>query len=228
MGQTLRVMSANLWWGKANAEGLLALIRLYDIDAICCQELGFEQAEAISEELAFGELSPSKGPKGTGIALRRPATIEVVPMTYRPLHVARLDPADWPELGAPVEIATTHLAAPHIPPYGIGPFTRRRQTRQIESYLVENPVAHRLLVGDFNATPLWPAYRRIASQLTDAAVAVAQVEGRPVSATWGPGSGARRVLRIDHAFVSGLTPLAFEVVELAGSDHAAIVIDFSL
>ncbi|MEE3331040.1 MAG: endonuclease/exonuclease/phosphatase family protein, partial [Myxococcota bacterium] len=142
MGQTLRVMSANLWWGKADAEALLALIRLHDVDAIGCQELGFEQAEAISEELAFGELSPSCGPEGTGIALRRPAEIEVVPMTYRPLHVARLDPADWPELSAPIEIATMHLAAPHIPPYGIGPFTRRRQMRELESYLVETPVAH--------------------------------------------------------------------------------------
>ena len=85
-----------------------------------------------------------------------------------------------------------------------------------------------MLVGDFNSTPLWPSYRRIASQLADAAVAVAQVTGRPLVSTWGPGAGARRVLRIDHAFVRGVTALDFRVVNIAGSDHDAIVIEFSV
>ena len=228
MGQILRVMSANLWWGRAETEALMALVRDLKVDALCCQELGFEQAEAISEELAFGQLSPASDASGTGIALRRPAEIEVVPMTYRALHVARLSPADWQGLSAPIELSSTHLAAPHIKPYGSGPWIRRRQTREIERYLLENPVARRVLVGDFNATPLWPAYRRIASQLTDAAVEVAQVSGRPVLPTWGPWIGSRRLLRIDHSFVRGITPLDFRVVRVPGSDHDAIVIDFSL
>jgi hypothetical protein len=224
----LRVMSANLWWGRADPAALMASVRELEIDALCCQELGFEQAEAIREELGFGQLSPAADASGTGIALRRPAAIQVVPMTYRPLHVARLSPADWPGLGAPVELATTHLAAPHIKPYGSGPWVRRRQTRELERYLLDNPVGRRALVGDFNSTPLWPAYRRIASQLTDAAVEVAKASGRPALPTWGPTSGSRRLLRIDHSFVRGMTPLDFKVVRVLGSDHDAIVIDFSL
>ena len=221
-------MSANLWWGKASADALLARVREFEVHALCCQELGFEQAEAIREELRFGQLSPAADASGTGIALRRPASVEIRPMTYRALHVAKLDPEGWPELQAPIELATTHFAAPHIKPYGLGLRTRSRQAREIENYLVQNPVERRLLVGDFNSTPLWPSYRRIASQLTDAAVAVAQVTGRPLVSTWGPGAGARRVLRIDHAFVRGVTALDFRVVNVAGSDQDAIVIEFSV
>ena len=80
-------------------------------------------------------------------------------------------------------------------------------------------------MGDFNSTPLWPAYRRIRSHLTDAAVAVAERRGRRVGRTWGPWASAPRLLRIDHGFVSGLEVEEFRVVEVFGSDHSAIVMD---
>ena len=227
MGESLRVMSANLRWGRADPEALLALIRRLEVDAVGLQELGHEQAEAIAEELPYGMLAPGAGPEGTGIALRRPAAVEAIPMSYRPLHVAQLHPADWPGLEAPVELASTHFAAPHIRPYGSAIGHRRRQLGDIERYLGSTPRDRRVLLGDFNSTPLWPAYRRIASQLTDAAVQVAAARGGSARRTWGPWPGSIRLLRIDHAFVRGLGVLDFQVIELPGSDHDAIVIDLS-
>jgi len=220
-------MSANLRWGQADPAALVAQIRRLEIDAIGLQELGHEQAEAISEELPYGVMTPADGAAGTGIALRRPAKIDVVPMAFRPLHTALLEPAEWDGIDAPVEFASTHFAAPHVKPYGSGAWHRRCQLRDIERYLLSTPRDRRVLVGDFNATPWWPAYRRIASQLTDAAVEVAQVRGRPLERTWGPWPGSVRLLRIDHAFVRGLRPCEFEVVGIDGSDHDAIVIEFS-
>ena len=86
----------------------------------------------------------------------------------------------------------------------------------------------RLLVGDFNATPYWPWYRRMVSQFTDAAVAVADKTGTPARPTWGPWPGARKVLRIDHGFLRGLAVEGFEVLDVVGSDHRALVMDLSL
>lgn len=220
-------MSANLCWGRADPERLLALVRRLGVDVVGLQELGRDQAEAISQELPYGVLSPSSDPTGTGVALRRPAKIDVIPMAFRPLLTALLDPVDWPELGEEIEFASTHLAAPHVKPLGSGFSKRRRQIRQIERYLGSTSRDRLVLVGDFNATPSWPAYQRIASQLTDAAVDVAAMRGRALRRTWGPWPGSPRCLRIDHAFVRSLRAVDFQVVDIAGSDHAAIVIDLS-
>lgn len=223
----LRVMSANLRRGHADSETLVGLIRRLQVDALGLQELGHAQAELISAELPHGVLSPSACAEGTGLALRRPARVVAVPTAYRPLHVAHLEPTEWPGLGGPVELATTHFAAPHVRPYGSGFQTRRRQLRDIEAYLASNGSAGRILFGDFNATPVWPAYRRIASHLTDAAVELASARGSSPRNTWGPWPGSLRWLRLDHAFARGLRPVEFHVVGLSGSDHDAIVIDFT-
>ena len=72
-----------------------------------------------------------------------------------------------------------------------------------------------------------PSHHRVCYFIHDAAAAVAQVRGCPTQATWGPGSGARRLLRIDHAFTSGFRAEEFQVFRAIGSDHDAIVIDLS-
>jgi len=86
----------------------------------------------------------------------------------------------------------------------------------------------RLLVGDFNATTYWPWYRRMASQFTDAAVTVAEQAGTAPKPTWGPWPGAPKLLRIDHGFLRGLEVREFEVFEVVGSDHSALVMDVTL
>jgi len=83
----------------------------------------------------------------------------------------------------------------------------------------------RVLVGDFNATPLWPVYRRVALHMTDAAIDVAQRRGRPLERTWGPWHGSPRLLRIDHGFVRAAEVEDFQVVSVPGSDHSGIVLD---
>ena len=82
-----------------------------------------------------------------------------------------------------------------------------------------------MLVGDFNSTPLWPAYHRVCARMNDAALMVARRRGERPARTWGPWSGAPRLLRIDHGFVAGAEPEGFRVVEVPGSDHSAVVLD---
>ncbi|HEB90379.1 MAG TPA: hypothetical protein ENI85_12480, partial [Deltaproteobacteria bacterium] len=76
MAASIRVFSGNLWWGRADPEGLIELIRENRVDVFAAQELGHENAEAISSELPFGCLEPGDDFQGMGIALRRPGRYE--------------------------------------------------------------------------------------------------------------------------------------------------------
>ena len=125
-----------------------------------------------------------------------------------------------------------HFAAPHVLHPVTGLLERRGQIREFLRELDEQGAGvgcQRIVVGDFNATPLWPLYWRMASQFTDAAVAVARQSGRRTRRTWGPGFGTPRLLRIDHGFVAkGMRVDEFQVVPVLGSDHSAIVMDVLL
>ncbi|MCG8592729.1 MAG: endonuclease/exonuclease/phosphatase family protein [Proteobacteria bacterium] len=228
MGSTLRIVSANLWREGADPEALADQVRALEADVVAVQELAAPQAEALASVLPHGTLAPHEGFHGLGIASRRPVQVDPLPLPYRGGFAATLLPQDWPGLQKPLEVANVHIAAPQVMPVPLGFWHRRRQVQALERYLVETPVDGRVLLGDFNATPIWGVYRRISSQLTDAAIAVAQQRGRPVAPTWGPWSSAPRLLRIDHAFTHGVRVEEFQVVHVRGADHSAIVIDCSL
>ena len=228
MGRLLRVLSANLWNGRADAQAFADLVVALAADVVAVQEVTPDQAEALASALPYGEIEPSWDHNGMGIALRRPATHSKIELHRRPARVAMLSPDDWPQLERPVEIVNLHISAPHLLfPY-VGLAARRIQMRDFDAHFAGIDDAARVLVGDLNSTPMWPAYKRVASQFTDVAVAVAQLRGRSVEPTWGPWAGSPRVLRIDHGFIHGLRAEEFQVVEIVGSDHSAIVMDLTL
>ncbi len=227
MAGSIRVLSGNLWWGRADPGGLVDLIREYQIDVFAAQELGPENAEAISSELPYGRLEPEDEYQGMGIALRRPGAYERIPLHSRDARRVVLEPSDWDGLERPLDLVNLHFHAPHA----LRPFpslwVRRCQARDLDRFLAEHPSDTRALVGDFNATPQRPLYQRYARRFSDAAIAAAQREGRAVEPTWGPRPGSPRLLRIDHALVRGLDVESFRVVEIPGSDHSALIFDCS-
>lgn len=218
-------MSANLWSGGADPDAFAQLVDGLGVDVVAVQEVDADQAHALNEVLPHGSLGPGSFEDGIGIAMRRPGKVHTVEMPWRQARATVLDPADWPELGVPIQVTAMHLMAPQLliprPSFALRP----KQLRALEQHLGAAPSTQRVVLGDFNATPLWPAYRRMASQLTDAAVTVADAAGVVPRRTWGPWSGAPRLLRIDHAFVSGVDVETFRVVDVPGSDHSAIVMD---
>jgi endonuclease/exonuclease/phosphatase family metal-dependent hydrolase len=131
-------------------------------------------------------------------------------------------PGEWPDLSAPIELMNVHIQAPHGFPQWRSLARRRDQIRVLDAYLRGVP-KRRVVVGDFNATPIWPIYRTLASHLDDAAALHATATRRRPARTWGPWSGSPRLLRIDHVFVNGLTVDRFELVEVSGSDHSGIL-----
>ena len=224
----LRIVSANLWNGGAAADAFAALVASLGADVVATQEMTPEQADALARVLPYGLLEPSRDYSGMGIALRHPARVRRLGL---PCRDARVADVEWEQPAGgrlELEILNLHVQAPHSPPRWSALGQRRGQLRGVVRHLAGSPHRRRVLVGDFNATPLWPLYRRLAARLTDAAVAAARRHARSVARTWGPWPGAPRMLRIDHAFVHGVAVEDFQVLPIAGSDHSAIVVDIAL
>jgi endonuclease/exonuclease/phosphatase family metal-dependent hydrolase len=224
----LRVLSTNLCKGRADGEALGRQIEALDIDVIAVQELSAAQAGVISELLPHGKLEPTPERDGMGIALRHPGNVEHLPLHARDAQVVQLAPGEWPHLPEVVELVNVHIQAPHCPPVWGSLALRRNQIRALNSYLRGVPRPRRVVIGDFNSTPIWPAYRALGSHLDDAAKLNAGATRRRTARTWGPWYGAPRLLRIDHAFIRGLAVERFDVVEVVGSDHSGILTDLRI
>jgi endonuclease/exonuclease/phosphatase family metal-dependent hydrolase len=223
----LRVVSANLWQ-SADPGALAAQIEELEADVVAVQELAAPQAEALGRVLPHGKLEPANDYTGLGIAMRQPGDYWRIAMPCRDARVARLTVDGAGNRKRQVEIINIHVLGPHAPPTLRTMRTRREQWRQLQGYLDNEPVEHRVVVGDLNATPCWPFYRRLAARMRDAARVVAERCGEPPVRTWGPWPGAPRLARIDHAFVDGLEVVDFRTVSVRGADHSAIVVDLAL
>jgi len=217
----LRVLSCNLFYGRADARALLELIESESVDLVCAQELSPGVAARLAELLPHGDVEQLPRLFGNGIASRFPVTTRRIPLPRRSGCVARLSPEHWPALSADVEIVNVHLAAPHVWPW----FPNRlRRAHQVEALLADRASAGdvaQALLGDFNATPAWPAYRRMAAGYIDAA---AQHGG---GSTWPRlrRFGLDGLWRIDHCFVKGLETVSLETVDVPGSDHMGILVE---
>jgi endonuclease/exonuclease/phosphatase (EEP) superfamily protein YafD len=219
-----RILSANLANGRADVDGFAALVEATDPDVVTVQELVPEHADALARLLPFGKLEPARDHNGMGIALKAAGSVRLFELPYRSAYVAELP---WSEDGEPIEVLNVHLAAPHVHPVVQRIFDRRGQVRAIVDHLDATPRRRRVLVGDLNATPLWPAYRRLRTRLDDGALHAARRLGHWPGRTWGPWSGSMRLLRIDHVLVQGLVATETRVLPLRGSDHSALVADLT-
>jgi endonuclease/exonuclease/phosphatase (EEP) superfamily protein YafD len=222
VNRSLRVLSANLANGRAEPEAFAGLVEALAPDVVVVQELAPPQADALAGVMAFGKLEPAWNHHGMGIALRDAGSVQWIQLPYRSALVAEIPGVDGVE---PIEVVNLHLAAPHVQPLPRRLRERRDQVRGILAYLDAVPRRRRILAGDLNATPLWPAYRRLRDRFDDAAVQAAQRLGRRPDRTWGPWPGSIRMLRIDHVLVRGLVASAARTLALPGSDHSALMAD---
>jgi endonuclease/exonuclease/phosphatase (EEP) superfamily protein YafD len=225
MSGVLRVISANLGAGRADSEAFAEQVLALRADVVCAQEIAPDQAEMLSQVLPHGRLEPREDCLGMGIALRASATVGRIPLRFRDARVAVLDPADWPDLSRPWEIVNVHMASPAMWPFHRQPAVRRDQLRGLLVHLDTAPARRRVVVGDFNASPVWPLYRRMARRLTDVARAHARARGERPRRTW---PHRPRLFRIDHCFAEDLAAEDVEVLPVRGSDHHALRVDFAL
>lgn len=224
----LRVLSANLWNGRADARAFAERMAELEVDVVAVQELGAAQAAALRPLFPHGLLEPRDDFNGMGIAARLPLDVRRVALPHRDARVAELLLRGTDGEAVAVELLNVHVEAPHQRPPWRTVSRRRGQWRGLERHLAATPSRPRLVVGDFNSTPLWPFYRRLTAHLRDAALIHAARSGTPVRRTWGPRPGSRRLLRIDHAFVHRLDVLDFQLVEVPNGDHDAVMVDVAV
>lgn len=218
----LRLLTANLWAHHSEPEGLARVLREVDPDLLAVQELQQANADVIARRYAHHGLAPHHDTLGNGVASRYPTTISRLPLRYRSGWSMRLEPAEWHGIAQPVELINLHLANPVGWPWSTSVKNRRYQVDATFDHVDRTPMA-RVLVGDFNASPMWPAYRRLADRFTDAAVATNTAER-----TWRFHGRTPPLLRIDHAFGHGVTFIHTEPIEIPGADHLGLVVDFEV
>jgi endonuclease/exonuclease/phosphatase (EEP) superfamily protein YafD len=224
----IRVLSCNLFAGRADSAALLRLIAEHSVDIVCAQELSTAHASALNAALPYGDLDHDQIVKGNGIASRRPVTCRRVALPKRDAWVATLEPADWPALRETIQIVNVHISAPHLWPYFPHPVRRRRQLGGLLADRARHRHLPHALFGDFNASPAWPVYRRMAQHYKDGAVQAAN--GAKPGPTWPrvPWLGLRGLIRIDHCFLWQLDIRHCETVEIPGTDHFALLADLAL
>lgn len=217
----LRLMTANLLNGGADAHRLGEILDDVRPDIVCAQEMAPDAAAAIGERYPHGWLDPRLDNEGRGVASRFPGQFGRLPMKVRPGIWARLSVDDSQLL-----LVNLHLINPiEFPSWR----SVRRRTGQLDDLFhwideqgEQGPI---VVAGDINASPRWPAYRRLASRWSDLVAETGAESGSGPSATWGWRPGWPRMLRIDHVFGAGVRAFSASVHPIRGSDHAALVVD---
>lgn len=209
-GQTVTIFSANLLAGAAEPAPLLAAIARTDPDIIALQEATPENLEALKDAGVmkarpyFSGL-PEFGTRGYFTLSRWP--LKVIPGSG-------LLGDNWPEM----RVGNTGMIFRNIHP---SPPLKYGNTPKWEAALAEIPNSrgNRFISGDFNSTLDHRAFRSVLGRgYRDAA----DQTGNGFKWTWVVTRTGRLV--IDHVLVPpGVDVQSFEVIDLPGSDHNAVV-----
>jgi endonuclease/exonuclease/phosphatase family metal-dependent hydrolase len=229
-GQTIRVLTANLLFGRADAKALLALVRDHRVDVLALQEYtkeaeeGLEQA-GIADLLPYREGHPADGGGGSAVYARFPLNgggVRTNPCGFLQAYATVAVPG-----ARPVVFESAHPAAPS-------------EVKQLDCWrtdLAGEPAAAdppatpdgpvRVLAGDFNSTLDHRALRRLVGRgYRDAAETV----GKGLVGTWGPYDGSLvPPVTIDHILVDRRIGVrAVSVHGIPASDHRAVFAELTL
>ncbi len=219
--QTLSLLSANVYHGKADPEALVALADRYDVDLLAVQELTPRFARQL-QEAGIGRRLPEaiveveRGAAGGGIYSRfpiRPLAPGSASFFRQPRGELRL-----PD-GRRVRLIDIHPLTPGRS--GIGSW---------EDSLGDLPATGGgppwILLGDFNATLDHSRLRGVLDRGYRDAGAVA---GQGLEPTWPSDGSLGPMITIDHVLADRrLGVVDYEVEELPGSDHRPVWAELAL
>ena len=218
-----RFLTANLLRDRVDSGDLASVLDRHRPDVVAIQELGPEAAGLIADRYSNHELHPATEYKGRGIASRFDAEFGPLELPWRAGDQARVDTG-----GGIIHVASVHLLNPVDFPWWVTASRRRRQLDALIAWSEAIGDRPALIAGDMNASPMWPAYRRLASRWDDLVAEWARSTGTRPEPTWGWRPGWRRLLRIDHVFGTAIRAVEATVVPIRGSDHAALILDLEL
>ncbi len=217
---SLRILTMNLYNGAADPTELAAVLDDEKPNVVAVQELSSNSATVLSEWGESTLLDPRDDVTGMGMAARTHLATSRVDFPGRNPIIGRFDGAPW---GLPeVELVNVHFTNPISLPLWDSRRRRRAELDALEGLLRDHDgTSARVVVGDFNSSPAWPFYRRIAELATDGAV-----QAGTARRTWGYYPNSPRMLRIDHVFLQGpIRCVATGLVKVSGADHRGLLID---
>ena len=222
-GPVLRVVTANLLFGRAVADAVAELAWRTHADVLFVQELTGDAAARLARA-GLGDLLPYQVTQPVpharcGIYARYP--LRGAPPGARP-SAARCAARLVLPSGQLVQLACIHAAPPK--PWSPGAAARWRSQLSALPAPSDSP---RILAGDFNATLDHAQFRRL---LRSGYADAARQAGHGLSPTWGPRPGRRpALLAIDHVLIDRrCAVLAISAHRLTGSDHRALYAELRL
>ncbi len=216
-GPALRVLSVNLYYGRADAGALLDLVRRTRADVLSLQELPREavrryEAAGLRTLLPYAVVDTRPAASGSGLYSRHPLRrLPDVPDTSVATPRAELTLAG----GRRVQVTAVHP----LPPLSAeDQESWKRDIGRLPSATPSGPV--QILAGDFNATLDHATLRRLIGRgYADAA----DRAGSGLVPTWGTGD-IRRPITIDHVLVDERCAVTgYGVHGMPGSDHRAVL-----
>jgi endonuclease/exonuclease/phosphatase (EEP) superfamily protein YafD len=225
-GPVLRVLTANLLIGRAEAGPIVELARRTGADVLFLQELTHDvaarlQRAGLSEQFPHQLAEPvADGPSGSGIYARYPLSDGLaIASTSVAQPAARLDLPS----GRSVQLVCVH-ARPPKPPSPRRAVARWRRELSVLPPPGDPPV---VLAGDFNSTLDHAQFRRL---LRLGHVDAARQAGNGLDLTWGPApTGRPAMLAIDHILIDPRCAVrATSAHRLPGSDHRVLYAEFCL
>jgi endonuclease/exonuclease/phosphatase family metal-dependent hydrolase len=210
-------MTTNLLNGEGEPNALAALLDEFKPDVVGAQELSSNQAAVLEDFYSHGVARPRDDNEGNALMANVPIQVQVLTLAYRTALRGIIE-----HEGVDIEVISMHLANPVDGWRGKLP-ERRRQLADLHPIL--SRPGHRIVIGDMNSTPAWPAYRRLRDHLDDPIADLAAAENRKPQPTWGWRPGWPAMLRIDHILTQGFRAEAVAVRPIAGSDHRAVIAD---
>ncbi|MFL1431671.1 MULTISPECIES: endonuclease/exonuclease/phosphatase family protein [unclassified Nocardiopsis] len=226
-GPALRVMTFNALGGGARVDEIVDLVREQEVDVLALQEA---TPEVLADLTASGldDLLPyvvdHSGPGVTGSTVHAALPLTDAGSLRGPngfaMPIAALEVPDA-EYGGAVEVVSVHTPPPLDPG-----FVANWEAEMAALTAPPPQGVRRILAGDFNATLDHAALREVLDAgYLDAAAAL----GEGMRPTWPVLGRTLPPVTIDHVLVDpamGVDDL--EVVEVAGSDHRAVIVTVTL
>lgn len=226
-GPTLRVLTANLLAGSADAAALVDLVRAHRVDVLAVQEFTpGAQAEldrlGLDRLLPHRQLNPQVGTPGSGLYARWPISDGGVRQLRGGWGFTQAYGTVAVPGGPAVRVESAHPAAP----YAVDQVGYWRDDLAAQPPATpDGPLG--ILAGDFNATlDHAPLRALLATGYVDAADAA----GAGLRGTWGPYDGDPiPPVTIDHVLVDRrIAVRAVEVHPLARTDHRPVLATLTL
>lgn len=221
-GPKLRVLTSNVFFGRAPMAELVRIVERERVDVLSVQEFTPDARSGLDEQglrtqLPYEVVDPRWGAGGSALYSRYPLTaLPALPGTVmaHPRAALELD-------GRRVEMTAVHPLPP-LPGEGLEDWKHSLSTLPSAGSGDDRTV--RILAGDFNATLDHARFRDLLDRgYTDAA----DRRGEGLTSTWGFSDFPR--LTLDHILVPrSVAVRSYEVLRLSGSDHRPVLTELQL